>query len=363
MSLAEKILKGDDRSAARLISLIEEGEQEGYKELRQLLPHTGRAHVVGVTGPAGAGKSTIIGRLALQFIARDCKVGIIAIDPTSLRSQGALLGDRLRMKEVEKAGKVFIRSMADRGYPGGVARAAVGATYVLEGLGKDLIIIESVGAGQSDKDLFFLADTVITLLTPDYGDDIQLLKAGLLEIGDIIVINKMDKPGAEEACRQLDLHFGIPDRLGWPVPVLCTRADKNEGVDEVVRAIQSHWQFLTEEKKRDEQKREKITSFTSLLLKEELWKRFMGSHAGTVQFKRVMEEVQAGREDPYTAVDELLLGHPRPASRVPRGTRPPSHSRRARLIDSQARVRGNPSAGIAPAGEKKGRKEKAKDMR
>jgi len=168
MALAEKVLKGDDKSAARLISLIEEGKEEGYKELRRLLPHAKRAQVIGVTGPAGAGKSTVIGQLTLQFIAQGCKVGIIAIDPTSLRGQGALLGDRIRMKEVEKSGTTFIRSMAHRGYPGGVARAAIGAKCVLEGLGKDPIVIESVGAGQSDKALYFLADTVITLLTPDF---------------------------------------------------------------------------------------------------------------------------------------------------------------------------------------------------
>ena len=313
MSLAEKILKGDDKSAARLISLIEEGDEEGYKELHRLLPHTGGAHVIGVTGPAGAGKSTVINHLALQFIAQGCKVGIIAIDPTSLRGQGALLGDRIRMKEVEKGGTAFIRSMAHRGYPGGVARAAIGAKYVLEGLGKDPIIIESVGAGQSDKALYFLADTVITLLTPDYGDDIQLLKAGLLEIGDIIVINKMDKPGAEEAGRQLDHHFGKPDREGWPVPILLTRADKGKGVNELVQAIKAHSRFLTENKKGKEQKREKIAAFMSLLLKEELWRRFMEAEAGSVQFQRVIDEVQVGKKDPYSAVDQLLK------SRTPAG--------------------------------------------
>jgi LAO/AO transport system kinase len=307
MSLAEQILKGDDKSAARLISLIEEGDEEGYKELRRLLPHTGGAHVIGVTGPAGAGKSTVISHLALRFIAQGRKVGIIAIDPTSLRNQGALLGDRIRMKEVEKDGTAFIRSMAHRGYPGGVARAAIGAKYVLEALGKDPIIIESVGAGQSDKALYFLADTVITLLTPDYGDDIQLLKAGLLEIGDIIVINKMDKPGAEEARRQLDHHFGRPELGGWPVPVLLTRAQRGEGVNELVQAIEAHSRFLTANKKKGKEKKgEKIASFISLLLKEELWKRFMEAEAGTVQFQRMIGEAQAGKKDPYTVVDELL---------------------------------------------------------
>jgi LAO/AO transport system kinase len=306
MSLADKVLKGDDKSAARLISMIEEGEEEGYKELRRLLPHAKGAHVIGVTGPAGAGKSTVINHLALQFIAQGCKVGIIAIDPTSLRGKGALLGDRIRMKEVEKQGTTFIRSMAHRGYPGGVARAAIGAKYVLEGLGKDPIIVESVGAGQSDKALCFLADTVVTLLTPDYGDDIQLLKAGLLEIGDIIVINKMDKPGAEDAGRQIGHYFGKSDQEGWHVPILLTRADKGQGINELVQAIKAHLRFLTENKKGKDQKKEKTAAFMSLLLKEELWKRFMEAESGSVQYQRVIDEVETGKKDPYTAVDELL---------------------------------------------------------
>ena len=306
MSLADKVLKGDEKSAARLISLIEEGEEEGYEALRLLFPHTGSAHVIGVTGPAGSGKSTVTGHVAVQFAAQGFRVGVIAIDPTSMRGKGALLGDRVRMKEAEKAGDIFIRSMAHRGYPGGVARAATGAAYVLEGLGKNLIIVESVGAGQSDKALFLLADTVITLLTPDYGDEIQLLKAGLLEIGDIIVVNKKDKPGAEDAWRELLHRCGRLTEQGWLTPVLLTRADRNEGIDALLQAVQSHWRFLKESTTWKQQKQEKITSFTSSLLKEELWKRFLEQQATTAQFERVMQDVQAGRKDPYTAVDELL---------------------------------------------------------
>ncbi len=306
MSLAEKILKGDDKSAARLISLIEDGEEEGYKELQTILPHTGAAHVIGITGPPGSGKSTAAGHVAVRFAAQGHKVAVIAIDPTSMRGEGALLGDRVRMKAAEKSGGIFIRSMAHRGYPGGVARAAIGAAYVLEGLGKNLIIIESVGAGQSDKALFFLADTVITLLTPDYGDEIQLLKAGLLEISDIIVVNKKDASGAEDAWQELSHRMGRLIESDWPIPVLLTRADRNEGIDALVKAVEAHWQFLKVSKTWKERKRQKIASFTSSLLREELWKRFLEQHAKTAQFERVMEEVQAGKKDPYTAVDEIL---------------------------------------------------------
>ena len=315
MGLAENILMGDVKSAARLISLIEEGETEAYRELQHLLPHVGGAHVIGITGPAGSGKSTAAGRIAVRFASQRRKVGIIAIDPTSMRGRGALLGDRVRMKEAEKADGIFIRSMAHRGYPGGVARAATGATHVLEGLGKDLVIIESVGAGQTDTTLFLLADTVITLITPDYGDEIQLMKAGLFEIGDIIVINKSDRPGAEDAWQELSHRFGRTARQGhqghqghqgWVVPVLLTRADTDTGMDALVDAVNAHWKFLKESGLWKKQKQEKARSFTELLLKEELWKRFLERRRTSSHFRQIMALVEDGRKDPYTAVDELL---------------------------------------------------------
>lgn len=309
MSLAEKILKGDVKSAARLISLIEEGEAQGYKELQHLLPHSGHAHIIGITGPAGSGKSTAAGRIAVRFASQGRKVGIIAIDPTSMRGRGALLGDRVRMKEAEKTEGIFIRSMAQRGYPGGVARAATGAAHVLEGLGKDIVIVESVGAGQSDTALFFLADTFITLITPDYGDEIQLMKAGLLEIGDIIVINKSDRPGAQDAREELSRRFGKNARQaheGWIVPVLLTRADMDIGIEAVVEAINSHWQYLEESGLRKPQKQAKARAFMELLLKEELWHRFLEQHGKSTRFCQTLELVEKGLKDPYTAVDELV---------------------------------------------------------
>jgi LAO/AO transport system kinase len=306
MSLAERILKGDVKSAARLISLIEEGETEGYGELQLLMPHTGGAHVIGITGPAGSGKSTAAGRIAVRFASQRRKVGIIAIDPTSMRGRGALLGDRVRMKEAEKMDDIFIRSMAHRGYPGGVARAATGATHVLEGLGKDLVIIESVGAGQSDTALFFLADTVITLITPDYGDEIQLMKAGLFEIGDIIVINKSDRLGAEDAWQELSHRFGKTARNGWFVPVLLTRADMDMGMDALVDAVNAHWKYLRESGLWKTQKQQKARSFAELLLREELWKRFLEKRGKSSRFRQTMALVENGKKDPYTAVDELL---------------------------------------------------------
>lgn len=306
MGLVEDILKGDEKSAARLISQVEDGKREAYAALSQLLPHTGKAHILGITGPPGAGKSSLTGRLAVAFSDHGRMVGIIATDPTSIRGGGAFLGDRLRMKEAEKK-EIFIRSMAHRGYSGGVARAVAGAVYVLEGLGKNVIILESVGAGQSEKGLFYLCDTIITLFTPDYGDEIQLMKAGLMEIGDILVVNKADKPGAVDARGELAVLSSDRSRSsGWHVPVLLTRADLGEGMDALVSAIEDHWRSLIESGKREQTKKEKTGVFLMTLLKEELWERFTDRLHGSTLFMGILEEVYSGKIDPYSAIERIL---------------------------------------------------------
>ena len=303
--LAQKVLKGDEKSAARLISLIENGKPDGYAELSLLLPHTGKAHIIGVTGPPGAGKSTITGRLAVSLSDKGRKVGVVAVDPTSVRG-GALLADRLRMKDAEKQ-SIFIRSMAHRGHPGGVARAAAGAACVLEGLGKEIILIESLGAGQAEKELFHLCDTVIILFTPEYGDEIQLLKAGLMEIGDILVVNKGDRPGAMDAEQELTRYCsGRPRTDGWTVPVLVTRAHRGEGVAELIDAINKHWLFVAADERKGKRKEEKIDAFLMSLLKEEVWKRFARAIANNEEFIRITEDAKQGRIDPYSAVEKIL---------------------------------------------------------
>lgn len=305
MSLAEKILRGDEGSAARLITLIENMERKGYDELTRLLPYTGKAHVIGVTGPAGAGKSTAIAKLAGRFSRQKKGVGIIAIDPTSVQSRGAVLGDRFRMKEIEESGEAFIRSMADREHPGGICRAALGAVYVMEALGKELVIIESVGAGQSDKALFLICDTVVTVFTPEFGDDIQLLKAGLLEIGDIVVVNKSDKAGAEDAVNTISGFLPGRSDKGWKIPILLMEAWTGKGIDDLEGAIEARWKFLQNYTDIVRTKREKTASFIMTLLKEELWQRFFNTCFKDKEYEQIMNKVGCGTIDPYSAVEEI----------------------------------------------------------
>lgn len=306
MSVVDDILCGNEKSAARLITRIENGDTDAYRELAVLFSRSGNAHIIGVTGPAGAGKSTLAGRLAEEMARRGKNVGIIATDPSSLSGKGAFLGDRLRMKGAEER-NIFIRSMAHRAFPGGVAKATAAAAYIMEGLGKDCIIMESIGAGQADKDLFFLCDTVITIFTPEYGDDIQLFKAGLMEIGDIIVVNKSDKPGADDALREIGIAVDRSTRSnGWHVPVIPAEAVSGTGLSDLVDAVESHRLSIEGKGEAPSRKAEHLEAFLTALLKEELWQRISGRITAHDVFKELSHEVLNGTIDPYSAVHIIL---------------------------------------------------------
>ncbi len=305
MKLGDRILNGDEGSAARLITLIEERKKTGYQELARLLPHTGKAHILGITGPAGAGKSTLIAQLTGRLCDQGKKVGIIAIDPTSVESRGAFLGDRVRMKAAERPGSVFIRSMADREHPGGICRAALGAVYVIESLGKDFVIIESVGAGQSDKALSHLCDTVITLFTPEFGDELQLLKAGLIEIGDVIVVNKWDKAESDDVLNTICTYVPDKGKGTWPIPILRTIAHTGEGVSDLVDILEARWTFLWKDGGVSDKRKQRTTLFMMTLLKEEIWQRFLRVSSDDDGYKRIVEKVVSGSIDPYSAVEEI----------------------------------------------------------
>lgn len=306
MELVKKVLQGDEGSAARLISMIEEGHDDGYKAVSLLFPHIGKAHIVGVTGAPGAGKSTIVDKLAASFGRKGGKIGIIAVDPTSIKGGGAFLGDRVRMRDAEKVGGIFIRSMAHRGFPGGIAKATVGAAYVLDGLGKDIILIESVGAGQTEMQISTVCDSVITVLAPDYGDEIQLMKAGLIEIGDIVVMNKMDRPGAMEAAEDIKFYLANHKDKPWQTPVLTLEARKGEGVGKLMTALDLHRKFLENNVQGKAAKKEKIKHLVLTLFKEEAWGLILKKVQGKASFEKIIQKVQDGKVDPYKAVRMAL---------------------------------------------------------
>ena len=246
--LVKGILSGQKRAIARAISLVEDDAPEASYVLSAIEPHAGRAHVVGITGATGAGKSTLIHKLIKAYRARGRKVGVIAIDPTSPFTGGAFLGDRVRMQDITLDPGVFIRSMATREGLGGIADATEGAVKILDAAGYDVILVETVGAGQLDVGVAGIAHTVVLVLAPGLGDEIQAIKAGIMEIADIFVVNKADRPNADQTVADLMsvLEMGEPNPSGWKPPIVRTVALTGEGVDELVEQIERHRRFLAE---------------------------------------------------------------------------------------------------------------------
>ncbi len=242
-NIAKRVLRGDRRAVARLISLIESGSAEGSAALSLLYQATGRSHVVGVTGPPGAGKSTLVNRLGLEAICRGRRVAVLALDPSSPFTGGALLGDRVRMHGLSESAHAYVRSMASRGARGGLARAARDAVRVLEAAGYDLIVVETVGAGQSEVDVAELAETTVVVAVPELGDEIQALKAGLYEAADVFAVNKADLPGAEQAAAALELSAERGAR-GWRPPIVRCTAATGDGVTDLLDAIDRHREHL-----------------------------------------------------------------------------------------------------------------------
>ena len=239
MTLAAKVLKGDVPAAARLISLIEDESPEAAKEMESLYPHTGKAYIVGVTGAPGVGKSTLTDNLIGSFRQKGMTVGVIAIDPTSALTGGALLGDRIRMQRHSADPAVFIRSLATRGWVGGLAKAAIGAVHVMDAMGKDIILVETVGSGQVELDIVKAADTTLLVMAPGAGDEIQTMKAGIMESADVIAVNKADKEGADRLKTDLAAMLEMKARRpgDWLPPVVLTEAINDKGTDELASML------------------------------------------------------------------------------------------------------------------------------
>ncbi len=296
--LAERVIAGDVRALARAASLIENRRDEADSLLRELFPRTGRALVLGVTGAPGSGKSTLVDALASQLRREGRTVGIIAVDPTSPFSGGAILGDRIRMQGHHADPGVFIRSMATRGWLGGLARATTDMTLLLDGAGRNVILIETVGVGQDEVDIARLADVTIVVLVPGTGDDIQTIKAGIMEIADVFVINKADQPGAQKLEREVKANLSLSKRPdGWTPPIVMTVATERSGIAEVLAAARScHDAGLS---------RARSHELWRLRLREMLRERVL-ERLPVHELDQAAAEVANRRRDPYTVVHELL---------------------------------------------------------
>lgn len=305
--LVEKVCKNERRKVARAISIVEDYNSEASELLKLIHSHVGKAYRIGITGPPGAGKSTIANQLTKLFRADGKKIGIIAVDPTSPFTGGALLGDRIRMNEIGNDENVFIRSMATRGSLGGLSKKAIDAADILDAAGYDFIILETVGVGQSELDIVQAADTTLVVLVPESGDSVQAMKAGLMEIADFFVLNKSDRPGADQAVASLQttLMMRDHDENSWMPGIIKTIASENKGLQDVLNEIERHKNFLQTKNlflyKREKQAKNRIKEIVESKIREELW-----SESGEKSLNSTLEKVILGNLSPYHIAEEII---------------------------------------------------------
>ncbi len=303
MNLLKGILKGDKLSIARAISLVE--NENGAGILEQVFPYTGKAYQIGITGPPGAGKSTLVNAIAKKLLSRNYRIGIIAVDPTSPFSGGALLGDRIRMTDLALNKNVFIRSMASRGSLGGLAQKTKDAVLVLDAAGMDYILIETIGVGQVELDIAQVCDTVIVVLVPESGDSIQAMKAGLLEIADILVVNKGDREGCERLLMELKFAFEIRPASSWRVPILKTIATDNQGIDEVVSAIFGHKEFLQKSGNLELMRKKRIAGQIHDLIEEKVKDHIRKNVVKEKDLENIVDKIYQRKMNPYQIAEKV----------------------------------------------------------
>jgi LAO/AO transport system kinase len=326
-SLAAGVRAGEKRALARAITLVENSDPLAYELVRDVYPETGRAYAVGVTGPPGVGKSTLISELVGHVRAAGTTVGVISVDPSSPFSHGALLGDRIRLSDHFLDPEVFIRSMGTRGHLGGLAEATLQALLVLDAAGKELVFLETVGAGQSEVEVIGIADTVVLVLMPGSGDSIQALKAGIMEIPDVIAINKLDHPAAKTMLNEVRSILSLDKERAWRPPIVLTEATRGENVPELWEKIEAHRAFLEGEGLLEQRRRENLAGEVFAVASARAKAHLELAVAGDPELRRLLDEVQRRELDPLTAVREIMekVFHVTAGARLQPGSGEPRH--------------------------------------
>ena len=306
-SLVDGILAGQFRALARAVSLVEREHPDSARLLAEIYPATGKARILGVTGAPGSGKSTLVAALARHYRKQQKRVGIIAVDPTSPFSGGAILGDRIRMVDLYTDRGVFIRSMATRGFLGGLAKATNDVVDLLDASGFDVVLVETVGVGQDEVEVIRTVQTNVVILVPGMGDDIQAIKAGIMEIGDIFVVNKADRPGADRTVTEVTMMMSlVEEHAEWLPPIVKTVATRGEGIEELDDAIQRHYEYLAASGELDRRSRERVRIRIETLLKEKFMDRLIGGTLAQADYEQLLEDVLRKRNNPHDAAEGVL---------------------------------------------------------
>jgi LAO/AO transport system kinase len=301
-----RLLDRDRRALTRVLTWVENEYPEARDALRELYPRSGKAHIVGITGPTGSGKSTLTGGMAREYRRREQTVGIVAVDPTSPFSHGAILGDRIRMQDLTSDPGVFIRSMATRGALGGLAAATNDVVTVLDAAGHDVVLVETVGAGQDEVEIAETAHSTLVISIPGAGDDVQAIKAGILEIADVMVVNKADQPSAESVFKQLHIFADLARTEGWEVPILKTVAHKDEGVPALIDVLERHREFLKQSGRLEEMKRHRARRQLLAAAQAMLLEGVVSGAEANGRLDRLIESIYKRETDPRTAAEQLI---------------------------------------------------------